>query len=154
MTEVKRKPILSLCATTRDKLKDLPVKNGQLIFMQDNRKIALDFEGKRTFYNQIVELESEEERTELESPVNGTYYFIIKSAVLWTYQQDMWIPITSSPEQILFIGTELPALGSDNKIYVNKDKRNISVWDKETGSYLIVGEKYEIVSEKEIDLIF
>jgi hypothetical protein len=153
MTEIRKKPILSLCATTRDKLKDLAVKNGQLIFMPESRKIALDYEGKRTFYNQITELQSEEEREAIENPENGTYYFVIKSAVLWTYY-DEWIAITSAPAQVLFIGTELPELGSDNKLYINKEKKNISVWDKETGSYLIVGEKYEIVSENEIDLIF
>ena len=154
MAEKQRKPILSLCATTSEKLRQTPIKNGQMIFLPDDRRIALDFDGRRVFYNQISELESEEERTALESPIAGHYYFVIKTAVLWTYRQDKWIPITSAPAEILFIGKELPELGADNKLYINKEEQNISVWDEETHSYIIVGEKYEMISENEIDLWF
>ena len=43
--------ILSLCATTANKVKDIGIKNGQLIFIHDAGRIAMDLYGKRTFYN-------------------------------------------------------------------------------------------------------
>ena len=48
------KPVLSVCATTASKVKDLTIKDGQLVFVHDTGKIALDFNGKRVFYNQII----------------------------------------------------------------------------------------------------
>ena len=112
-------PILSVCATTGERVKELPIFNGQLIFVQDKHRIALDFNGKRTFYNQIEELSTELERTSLLAPISGMYYFIIETAVLWTYQGG-WIQITSKPDEIVFIGTTMPELGKEQTLYVNK----------------------------------
>ena len=35
--------VLSACATVNSKMSDLPLKDGQLIFIQDKQTIALDF---------------------------------------------------------------------------------------------------------------
>ena len=121
------KSILSVCATTASRLPDLSIKNGQLIFIQDKHRIAFDFGDKRKFYNQIEELATEEERIALEEPVSGSYYFVIDKAVFWTYQNE-WIQLTTSPEEIVFIGTEMPELGSAKILYVNKTKKEISVF--------------------------
>ena len=45
------KTILSLCATTSDKVKDLVIKDGQLIFVHDVGRLALDYKGKRIYTN-------------------------------------------------------------------------------------------------------
>lgn len=153
MADVKQSTVLSVIGTVKSKLSDLSIKNGQLIFVQDSQKIALDFNGKRVFYNQIVILKTEQERQELLAPVEGLFYFVLGTAVLWTYSTD-WIQITNSPEEILFVGTTLPELGSEKTIYVNKANKNISIWDKETGAYIIVGESYGSVSNKDIDVLF
>ena len=44
-----------IIVTVSDRIKDLVIKDGQLIFMQDEGRIAMDYKGKRTFYNQIFE---------------------------------------------------------------------------------------------------
>ena len=54
--------ILSVIATVGSKLKELPIADGQLIFLHDKQRIALDIEGKRKFYNQIHELDTETAR--------------------------------------------------------------------------------------------
>lgn len=146
------KPVLSVCATVSSRVKDLVIKNGQLIFIQDSNKIAFDFGGKRKFYNSIITLDSEYERTIYE-PVNGQYFFIIETAVLWTYQ-DEWIPITTPPEEVIFIGTELPALGQEKKLYVNKQEKEIAVWDEDNSDYLVVSDKTQSISEEEIASLF
>lgn len=146
------KSVLSLVATTSSKIKDLVIKDGQLIFIQDLGRIAFDFKGQRVFYNQIVELDTEAERLTLESPLSG-YYFVIDTAVLWFYQ-DGWVQITEKPEEVIFIGVELPELGQQNKIYVDVDDREIFVWDEETNKYIIVSNYTAEVTDADIENLF
>lgn len=152
--ETTTKTVMSLIATSSDRIKDLPIKNGQMIFIQNLGRIALDFKGTRVFYNQIAELKTDAERQAIDSPLSG-YYFVIDTAVLWFYQ-DEWIPITEKPQEIIFIGVELPELGVEKKIYVNKKAKEISVWDTDTSQYIVVADKTELemAVEEDIDLLF
>lgn len=145
--------ILSLCATTGERVKQLAIKDGQLIFVQDKHCIALDFGGKRRFYTQIVELGTEQERKSILAPITGQYYFVIETAVFWTYQNG-WFQITSRPEEIVFIGTELPELGVEQTLYVNKANRDISVWDSASQNYLVVANRTEDVPISYIESLF
>lgn len=146
---------MTVVATTSDRVKDLVIKNGQLIFVRDLGRIALDFKGKRTFYNQIEELETEQERLNLSNPVNGKYYFVIEKAVFWRYFNG-WTQITKEPDEILFIGTEFPELGQPKKIYVNKTEgnENISIWDEDKNEYKVVADKTQSISADEIAAFF
>ena len=156
MTEVKTNSvatILSLCATTSEKIKDLVIKDGQLIFIHDAGRIAMDYKGKRTFYNQVVELETDKERENLSDATNGKYYFVIETAVFWRYFNG-WIQLTTNPEEILFIGTEMPELGQPKVLYVNKEKREISVWDEDENKYLEVSNYTDSISNNDIMSLF
>ena len=62
MADTNLKSILSVCATVGSKLSDLTIVDGQLVFVQDRHRIALDFNGKRVFYNQIEEIATEADR--------------------------------------------------------------------------------------------
>lgn len=149
------KSVLSLVATTSERIKDLVIKNGQLIFVQDLGRIAFDYKGKRKFYNQIEELDTELARQTFETPVNGVYYFIIETAVLWTYRNNSWVQITGKPDEIVFIGTEFPELGKEQTLYTNITDGNehIAVWDEEDG-YKIVADKTQVISSEDIGLLF
>ncbi len=94
------KSILSVYATVESNLANLAVKDGQLIFVQDKHKIALDFGSKRTIYHQIQELATEGARTSLLAPVSGSYYFVLETAILWKYQGG-WIQITTPPSEVI-----------------------------------------------------
>lgn len=144
------KSVMSLVATSSSRIRDLVIKDGQLIFIQDIGRIAFDFKGKRVFYNQIVELDTEADRLALEQPLDG-YYFIIDSACLWFYKSG-WIQITEKPQEIVFVGVELPELGQANKVYANTTEgaENISVWSEELGAYVVVADKTQEVSENDI----
>ena len=146
--------VMSLIATSSSRVRELPIKDGQLIFIQDLGRIAFDFKGKRVFYNQIVELDTEAERVDLESPLGG-YYFVIDSACLWFYKNG-WTQITAKPEEIIFIGVELPELGQENKLYVNTSDGNegISVWVEELQSYKLVANKTLSMSSEEVIAMF
>jgi hypothetical protein len=149
------KSILSVCATTSERVKDLVIKNGQLIFIQDACRIAMDWKNKRTFYNQIEELETDSDRANLSDAVNGKFYFVIDTAVLWRYYNG-WIQITSKPDEILFIGTEMPELGKANTLYINKEEGNecISIWDDDTDTYKVVADKTHSISKEDIVALF
>ena len=125
-----------------------------LIFLQDIGRIAFDFKGKRVFYNQIVELETEADRLALEEPLSG-YYFVISSARLWFYK-DGWTPITEEPQEIVFVGVELPQLGQENTLYANTTEgaENISVWSEELGAYVIVADKTQTMTSEEVIALF
>ena len=154
MDTTNKKTVMSLVATTSQKVKDLIIKDGQLIFVQDLRRIAFDFKGQRVFYNQIIELNTEVDRLALISPTFG-YYFVIDTAVLWFYQ-DEWIQITEKPEKVVFIGVELPELGQakDNALYVNKAEREIAVFDSASNEYIIVSNYTKEVTNEDIENLF
>jgi hypothetical protein len=147
-----KKQTMSLIATNSSRIRDLVINDGQLIFIQDLGRIAFDFKGKRVFYNQIVKLDTDLERINLESPLSG-YYFVIDTACLWFYQ-DGWIQITEKPQEIIFIGTELPTLGQQGKLYVDVGNKEISVWDEETNKYMTVSNYIEEVSSQDIEDLF
>ena len=153
MADLTSYPVLSVCATVGSKLPDLVIKDGQLIFVRDKHKIALDFGGKRTFYNQIEELATESARKSMLAPVSGLYYFVIETAVLWTYR-DKWIQITTPPREVVFFGTELPELGVPSTLYVDTAHRQISVWDDVTSSYIIVADKTLELTADDVNTLF
>lgn len=156
MADTTTKQWLTIVATTSDRIKDLVIKDGQLIFCQDVGRIAFDYKGKRKFYNQIVELETEQDRQNLTDPVNGKYYFIIETAVLWRYFND-WIQVTKEPDEILFIGDgDFPELGQPKKLYVNKSdgNENISIWDEDNGKYKVVADKTQSMTPEEVIELF
>ena len=97
--------IMSVLSTTASRLPDLSIKNGQLIFIRDSQTIALDFNDKRTFYNEIVVLQTDIERTSLLTPISGLFYFVEETNVLWRYQSQ-WKQITTPPESIKEISEE------------------------------------------------
>lgn len=146
--------IMQLVATNSSKVRMLPIKNGQLVFVQDSGRIALDFNGKRKFYNQIMELETEAERIMLEDPLEG-YYFIVSSACLWFYK-DEWIQITEKPEDVLFIDVELPQLGQakEGVLYVNKTDKEIAVFDGVENDYVVVSNKTNECTAEDIENMF
>ena len=143
---------LKVIATSSSRIRDLIIRDNQLIFIRDLGRIAFDSKGKRVFYNQIVELETEAERLALVNPISG-YYFVIGSACLWFYKNG-WTQITEKPDEVIFIGVELPELGQEGKIYIDTDDREISVWDEENDKYIKVSNYTEEVSNEDIEDLF
>lgn len=154
MAETTTYPILSVCATVGSRLSNLPIQNGQLIFVKDKHRIALDYNDKRVFYNQIIELENEQTRHSLLAPVTGAYYFVISTAVFWSYQESGWVQITAPPQEVIFIGTELPELGAEKVLYVDKSRKEISIWDENTSQYIVVADRAGEITAEEIDEMF
>lgn len=145
---------LKVIATSSSRIRDLVIRDNQLILIRDLGRIAFDSKGKRVFYNQIVELETESDRLSLVNPISG-YYFVVGSACLWFYKNE-WVQITEKPQEILFIGVEFPELGQENKIYINKTNgnENISVWDEDMGNYHVVADKTQSMTSDDVIALF
>lgn len=150
------KKVLSVIATNSERVKELPIADGQLIFVQDKGRIAFDFKRTRKFYNQITELETERERVSMDVPAYG-YYFVIETCVLWYYSTE-WVQLTSKPnyEDIVFIGVEFPQLGQEQTIYVNKKDgdEHISIWDQDSNDYRVVANRTYSVTSEEVTALF
>ncbi len=84
--------------TIQSKLDQLVIKNEQIIFVTDTKKICVDFNGKRTTFQQIECLETDEERNSLLSPIK-TFYYIKNTNALWLYN-DTWKQITLNCDDI------------------------------------------------------
>ena len=145
---------MQLVATNSPRIRELPIKDGQLIFVQDLGRIAFDFKGKRVFYNQIVELETEAERLTLDEPLDG-YYFVIGSGCLWFYNEE-WTQITEKPKEVIHIDVELPQLGQakENTLYINKAEKEIAIFDSALNQYVVVSDYTNEVTSEDINQLF
>ncbi len=84
-----------------------------------------------------------------------SFYFVVDTAILWTYQQK-WIQITgnSYDTRYIEIGTSLPQLGNANKLYVNKQDKLIAVWDEKMQDYITVADSIDSCTHEDIDQLF
>ena len=104
--------------TTEDRLNLLPISNGQLIFVRDSRRICLDYKDERIEYGQIIVLADDNHRLSIAQPFN-TFYFVLDTRVLWRYENNEWIALTTSPkESLVFVGeNDLPEVGEKGILY-------------------------------------
>lgn len=138
---------MKLYTTTSSRLSQLPVKDGQLIFVSDTRKVYLDFNGVRVSYSTINSFSTDKERIEYESPAKG-FYFVQGTGVLWNYDAS-WKQLTPDNLQQIYFGSGVEAFpkeGNDKLLYVADDATY--KWDSATKQYLVVANKTEWTSLK------
>ena len=124
--------VIRYYAVSRDKLDQLTVADGQLIFVHDAREIYLDVNGERTSYSQIMILFDEEHRKGLK-PVTG-FYFVSSTNVLWRYD-NQWIQLTTSPREVVVFSNELPQQGVEETLYITEE----DIYKFDDGKYTKLG---------------
>lgn len=110
---------MNFYSTLDAKLTNIPVVDGNLIFVRDKRKIYMDAKGERTEYSSVITLVTEAQRVAMVSPVEGIY-FVKETNILWSYST-RWHKLTSAPETItIFVDSEkdLPEIGQNNVLYI------------------------------------
>lgn len=70
--------------TTSDRLDQLPIEDGQIIFVADVRTIYMDMKSKRVSYSTIFVFADDEERLAMTDPAQG-FYFVESTNVVWRY---------------------------------------------------------------------
>ena len=124
--------VIRYYAVSRDKLDQLTVADGQLIFVHDAREIYLDVNGERTSYSQIMILFDEEHRKGLK-PVTG-FYFVSSTNVLWRYD-NQWIQLTTPPREVVVFSDELPQQGVEETLYITEE----DIYKFDDGKYTKLG---------------
>ena len=117
-------------STIDSKLSQLGIENGQLIFATDTRTIYLDLNGVRTEYNQIVVLFNENQRLSLLSPIEGLFYFVKETNVLWRYDGNyQWVQLTSPPKEniILKQNGDVAIFENGNSGTVRRSRYDLSI---------------------------
>ena len=133
-------------ATTSDKMKDIPIVFGQIIFSKDDRIIYLDSD-VRTSFQQIITLIDEDQRKHLISPVSG-FYFIKENNNFWYYENDVWTLLTERKENLFFENkNSFPIKGTMNTLYIDKLEDKIYQWNDELQAYTKMNsQKWEEIS--------
>lgn len=124
--------VIRYYAVSRDKLDQLAVADGQLIFVHNAREIYLDVNGERTSYSQIMILFDEEHRKGLK-PVTG-FYFVSSTNVLWRYD-NQWIQLTTPPREVVVFSDELPQQGVEETLYITEK----DIYKFDDGKYTKLG---------------
>ena len=72
---------MKIIYTTSDRLNELTIEDGQIIFVVDTRMIYMDMKNKRTGYSTIFVFETEEERLAMQNPAKG-FYFVEETSIV------------------------------------------------------------------------
>ena len=133
--------IVKFYHTTQSKLAQLPVSDGNLIFVTDTKKMYLDINGNRLGYQDIQVLPTETDRTTILAPIEG-FYYIEETNILWRYKEG-WKKVTPDNLSPLFFGAyeDFPPTGNSNVLYISDDATY--KWDSLTSTYICVSNKTE-----------
>lgn len=74
-------------STTSNKVDELPIKTGQLIFVRDSRTICMDYNDERIVYSQIIYIDKDSTRLSIARPLTG-FYFVKETNILWRYDEE------------------------------------------------------------------
>lgn len=121
--------------TTSAKLNEVPEEVGNLIFCEDTRRIALDGENGRVFYDQIMCLANDSMRTSMIRNLVDGFYFVMETDVLWRLENLSWHQITEKPSSQIVYGTlnSFPRPGIESCLYMTAT--NLYHWNPDTYSY-------------------
>ena len=133
--------IVKFYHTTQSKLAQLPVSDGNLIFVTDTKKMYLDINGNRLGYQDIQVLPTDTDRTSILAPIEG-FYYIEETNILWRYKEG-WKKVTPDNLSPLFFGAyeDFPPTGNSNVLYISDDATY--KWDSLTSTYICVSNKTE-----------
>lgn len=134
--------VVKVYSTVAAKLSQLPVEDGNLIFVSDTCQLYFDLNGNRLGYNCIKIFANDQERVGLLAPTEG-FYFVEDTGVMWRYKEE-WKQITpDNLNQITFGASvaDFPKSGNSKVLYVTDDATY--KWDTVTKTYLCVSNKTE-----------
>ena len=133
--------IVKFYHTVDSKLAQLPVRDGNLVFVTDTKRMYLDIKGNRLPYVDIQVLSEETDRTSILAPTEG-FYYVEETNVLWRYKGS-WKQVTPNNMTPLFFGDydSFPEIGNSGTLYVSDNATY--KWDSIKSQYVCVANKTE-----------
>ena len=133
--------IVKFYHTVDSKLAQLPVRDGNLVFVTDTKRMYLDIKGNRLPYVDIQILSEETDRTSILAPTEG-FYYVEETNVLWRYKGS-WKQVTPNNMTPLFFGDydSFPDQGNFGTLYVSDNATY--KWDSIKSQYVCVANKTE-----------
>lgn len=133
--------IVKFYHTVDSKLAQLPVRDGNLVFVTDTKRMYLDIKGNRLPYVDIQILSEETDRTSILAPTEG-FYYVEETNVLWRYKGS-WKQVTPNNMTPLFFGDydSFPEIGNSGTLYVSDNATY--KWDSIKSQYVCVANKTE-----------
>ncbi len=131
---------IKIVYTTSDKLPELPIENGQVIFVADVHEIYMDMRNKRAGYSMINVFATEAEREAVQEPEIG-FYLVEETNILWRYKTQ-WIQLTPTGLNPIVFGEEVssfPERGVEDTLYCGDDA--IYKWNSSKNSYHLIANK-------------
>lgn len=120
--------------TTSDKLQELPVQNGQIIFVPDKNTLCLDMNGQRSYYQTIKTFATDRERLDATNLIKG-FYFVEETSDFWEWKNG-WEKTTKSPVVYGSTVASFPARGKEGVLYYSDD--GVYRWNKEQVNYKLI----------------
>lgn len=133
--------IVKFYSTVASNLAELPIVDGQFIFVRDTRTFHVDLGGARLEYTDIQVLPLESNRTQLLAPTEG-FYYVEDTNVMWRYKSG-WKQITPSNLSPFVYGDydSFPEQGQEGTLYATQDATY--AWDSTLESYVCIANKTE-----------
>lgn len=126
---------ITVIATIYDKISTIAPTDGQIIIATDRGLVCIDNGGERSFMHGIECINWDAERLRKTDPVENKIYFVLDTAIFWTYQGGEWKQLTHKPEEVVYIGMALPETGKEGVLYADRSAKNIAVWDDSIKAY-------------------
>lgn len=126
--------------TNTQKLPELPVSDGNVIYTVDFPRMYLDYGGQRLQYS-VIEVDDDASRLALTSPQSG-YYYVVDTNVFWRCHNGTWKQLTPSNVEPIYFSdssTEFPTEGKVDALYTTYD--SLYRWNDKEKDYVIVANK-------------
>lgn len=126
--------------TNTQKLPELPVSPGNIIYTVDVPRMYMDYGGQRLCYS-VIELDDEDARKALSSPQNG-YYYVVDTNVFWRHNNGAWKQMSPSNVKPIFFASsesDFPTDGREDALYTTHDA--LYRWSDERDEYEVVANK-------------
>lgn len=144
---------ITVVATTYKKIGTVVPTDGQITIATDRGLVCFDDNGKRSFMHSIDVIDWDAERLSKTDPVEDRIYFVLETAIFWTYQGGEWKQLTHKPEEVVYIGVSLPEVGKEGVLYADKTAKGIAVWDESSRAYNVVANYCELSTATEADVL-
>lgn len=130
---------MKLIYTTIEKLDELEVLNGQIIFVPNDNVICLDMRDQRFVYKTIRTFATDVQRVMDTSGAPG-FYYVEETNIIWRKALNgTWRQITPSNLSPIFYGQttqSFPQTGVEGILYYTKE--GVYGWDSTTNEYVLI----------------